>query len=177
MKFRRVLNAITGGIDATIRALGSVACVAAGIMTLLVVSNVLGRFLFKQPLLGIVELVEMMMVIIGFFAIAYTAIDRGHVRVDLVLSRLSRRTQAILGSIAFFLSAVIFAIITYQGSVNTIYYIHHLKEASTVLSVPFAPFRFVMALGCLLLCLRLLADVFRPLSKTSKEEQKGESSK
>jgi len=177
VKFGKVLSAIAGGIDSVIRSLASVACVVLGIMVLLVVSNVLGRFLFKQPLLGIVELVEMMMVIIGFFAIAYTALNRGHVRVDLVISRLSRRTQTILGSIAFFLSAGIFAIITYEGSVNTIYYIHHLKESSTVLSVPFAPFRFVMALGCLLLCLRLLVDAFRPHSKTTEEEPKGEPSK
>ena len=173
MKPSKVLSSIAGGIDTTIRSLSAVACIVIGIMALLVVSNVLGRFLFNQPLLGIVELVEMMMVIIGFFAIAYTAIDRGHVRVDLVISRLSRRTQAILGSIAFLLSAGIFAIITYQGSVNTIYYAQHLKEASTVLSVPFAPFRFVMALGCLLLCLRLLVDVFHLLSTARKEEQKG----
>ncbi len=173
MKASKVLSFIVGGIDATIRFLGSVACVVVGIMALLVVSNVVGRFLFDKPLLGIVELVEMMMVIIGFFAIAYTAISRGHVHVDLVITRLSRRTQAILGSIAFFLSAGIIAIITYQGSVNTIYYAQHLKEASTVLSVPFAPFRFVMALGCLLLCLRLLVDIFHFLSSARKEEQKG----
>ncbi len=169
----KVLSSIAGGIDATIRFLGSVTCVVVGIMALLVVSNVLGRFLFDKPLLGIVELVEMMMVIIGFFAIAYTATSQGHVRVDLVLSRLSRRAQAVLGSIAFLLSAGIFAIITYQGIVNTIYYAQHLKEASTVLSVPFAPFRFLMALGCLLLCLRLLADTFRFISAAGKEEPKG----
>lgn len=67
------------------------------------------------------------------------------------------------GSIAFFLSAGIFAVITYQASVNAIYYAHHLSQATTVLFIPFAPFRFVVALGCLLLCLTLLVYVFHPL--------------
>ena len=163
MKPGKVLSKIAGAVDTIIKSLSAAACVVIAILALVVVSHIVGRFLFKQPLLGIVELVEIMMVIIGFFAIGYTAIKRGHVHVDLVISRLSRRTQAVLLRIAFFLSTGVFAVITYQGIVNTIYYTQHLGQTTTVLSVPFAPLRFVMALGCLLLCLRLLVDVFHPL--------------
>ena len=177
MKFQRLLISITGGIDTISRSLGIVACVVLGIMVLLVVFHVLSRFLFNQPLLGIVELIEMMMVIIGFFALVYTAINRGHVRVDLVISRLSKRTRAILSSIGFLLSAGIFAAITYQGIINTIYYARHLEQTSTVLSVPLAPFKFIMALGCLLLSLRLLADVFQSLSSTCEQGLKEDRSK
>lgn len=163
MRLTRVMRAITGSIDAAIKSLRWVTFGALSIMALVVVSNVVGRFLFHKPLLGTIELVELMMVTIVFFAMPYTAIKRGHVRVDLVTSRLSRRTQVILGSITLFLSAGIFGIITYQATVNAISYAQRLSKATTILFIPFAPFRFVMALGCLLLCLKLLVYVFHPL--------------
>ena len=172
MKYHELIKSIAGTIDRITRSLSILSCFVLGIMVLLVVANVCGRFLFEQPILGIVELIEMMMVIIGFFAIVYTAIHRGHVRVDLLLSRLSIRTKAILSSIGFLLSAATFAIITYQGTINAIYYAKNLEQTSTVLAVPFAPFKFIMALGCLLLSLRLLVEVFLIFSSNYEEQTK-----
>ncbi len=171
MKPSKVLRTVTDGVDVTIRLLSVVACGLIAIMVLVVAINVVGRLLFNQPLLGTVELVELMMVIVVFFAMSYTAVKRGHVIVDLVTSRLSRRNRAILRSITFFLSAGIFAVITYRGSVNAMYYAHHPDQATTVLSVPFAFSTFVMAIGCLLLCLKLFLDVFHTLPP--EEGQKG----
>jgi TRAP-type C4-dicarboxylate transport system permease small subunit len=170
MKLRKLTDTITNGLDALIKSLSWVAYGVLSLMVLLVVTNVVGRFLLHKPLLGTVELVELMMVIIAFLAIPYTAVKQGHVRVNLIISRLSRRTQTILGSIVFFLSAAIFGVITYQGSLLAIAYTHKLGEGTPVFLIPFAPFRFVLVLGCLLICLKLLTDVFHPLRE---EEPKG----
>jgi TRAP-type C4-dicarboxylate transport system permease small subunit len=167
-------NRVLGAVDVVLRNINKflawVAGIVLGIMTLLVFANVVGRFFFHQPLLGIVELVEMMMAVVGFFAIAYTGSKRGHVTVEVVTARLSKHVRAILGSIAFFISAATIGFIVYQSIVGAIYYIKHLNEASTVLSVPEAPFRLVMALAFLLLCLTLLVDISHPLP--TEEEQK-----
>ena len=163
MKLSKLLGVIAGTIDTTIKSLSAAACVVIAILALVVVSHIVGRFLFNQPLLGIVELVEMMMVIIGFFAIGYTAIKRGHVRVDVIIARFSRRTQAIMTSIACFMAAALFAVITYRATVNAIYFAQRLDEDTSILSIPFAPFRAVMVLGCLLLFVKLLVHIFRPL--------------
>lgn len=163
MKLGKLLYAIAGGVDAIIKPLTWVACGVLGAMTLVVVINVVGRFLLNQPLSGTIELVELMIVIVTFIAIPYTAVKRGHVRVGVVISRLSRRAQAILGSIGFFLSAGIFAVITYQGGVVAMSYAQNLSRTTDILFIPFAPFKFVMVLGCLLLCLKLLEHVFHPI--------------
>ena len=109
MKLGKVWGIIAGSTQAVTRVLSWVACGVLGIMALVVFGNVVGRYFLNMPLLGTIELVELMMVVIGFFAIPYTTMERRHITVRLLVSRLSRRTQAILRSIGFFLSAGIFA--------------------------------------------------------------------
>ncbi len=171
MKLSKILGAIDGGINTTIKLLSLLACGVLAIMLLVVFINVIGRFLFNKPFTGTVELVELIMVIIGFFAMAYTAMKRGHVIVDIMVCRLSRRTQAIMSRIVLFLSFGIFATVTYQGTMIALYYARHMEQASTVLKVPFAPAWFVMVLGCLLLCLKLLMGAL--LAPSPDEEPKG----
>lgn len=163
MNFVKVQSSIANSINTTIKGLTWFTCFLIGLMLIIVIGNIIGRFLFDKPLLGTVELIELIMVIIGFFAMPFAVMNRVNVRVEIITARLSRRTQAILGFIAFFLSAVIVAFITYQAFVNSLYYIHHFNQATTVLSIPFAPFRLVMAFGCLILFLRLLLDISNSL--------------
>jgi TRAP-type C4-dicarboxylate transport system permease small subunit len=165
-------DVMTRGLDIVIKSLFGVACVALSIMVLLVAGNVVMRYIFNKPLAGSVELIEMLMIIIAFFVMPYTAIKGDHVRINLITSRLSKRTKAIMGSIAFFLSTVILAIIFYQSSLSAIFYIHHPERATTVLSIPFAPFRVVIAVGFLLLCLalfRLVFNVYPPAERSNKD--------
>ena len=150
------------GIDTLVKSLYGVACVTSCLMMLLVAGNVATRYFLNKPILGSVEIIEMMMVIIAFFVMPYTTIKGEHVRIDLVTSRLSKRAQMILGRIAFFLSTAIFGLIFYQSTLSAISYVNHPERATAVLSVPFAPFRIVIAVGCLLVCLTMLRFVFKP---------------
>ena len=175
MVLRKLLSTMVSGVDAIIKQLNWAACGVLCLMALAVVDNVVGRFLFNRPLLGVVEIVEVMMVIIGFLFMPYTALKQEHVRIDLVVTRFSRRTQVIIGRIMFFLGAGTLAVVTYQAILFAISYAQDLSQATYVLSIPLAPFRAIMALGCLLLCLKLALSAFHPLPP--EEGQKGDSSK
>lgn len=163
MKLRKLIDAIGAGEDAVIKAVSSVGCWLVFVMALVLTVNVLGRFLFSKPVLGTIEIVELLLIIIAALSVPYTAMKRGHVRVDVLLPHFSRRTQAILASLAFFISAGISAIIAYQAILDTIYYAQHLGQHTATLSIPFAPLRGMLALGFILLCLKTLVDVFHPL--------------
>jgi TRAP-type C4-dicarboxylate transport system permease small subunit len=154
-----------------IKGLAFIGCVVFGMMVLLVVINVIGRLFLQHPLKGTVELVEAMMLLIAFFAILYTTKKRGHVTVDLVVGHFPKKMKSIVYRIGLFLSAGILAVITYQAIVNTIYSIRNLHETTSVLFIPLAPFKFVMALGCLMICLQLLKDLLNP---NPTEEVQGE---
>lgn len=148
-----------------------VSCAALYIIILVVVVNVIGRYFFHKPILGTVEIVELVVVVFAFLAMPYTALKRGHVFVELITYRLSRRIQAILARIAFFLSAAGVAFMTYQGIIFAIEFSRDLRQATDLLHIPYAPFRAVMALGSLLLCLMLLVHIFQPLPPEEKQKE------
>lgn len=139
-----------------------IGCVFLGLMSCVLIMNIVGRFFFQHPLKGTVELIEAMMIIVAFFSIPYTAAKRAHVSVTLIVSRFSKGLQNVLRGTGYFLSACIIGIITYQAVIETIYYARHLNETTPILFVPLAPFRLIMGLGCLVLCFRLVLDAFQP---------------
>lgn len=153
-------TSISGIINKIINALTLAAYVVIVCMLIIVIGNIIGRFFFNKPLLGTVELVELGMVVIGFFAMPYSTMHNANVRVEIITVLISKRSKAILGIIASFLSALIIGFITYQAFINAFYYLENLNQATTILSIPFAPFRFIMAFGCLILFLRVLCNVF-----------------
>ena len=60
-------------------------------LLLLAVVSVLGRNLVNAPLPGYVDWIEQAMPLIAFMAIAYTQRDGGHIRMDILVGRLSGR--------------------------------------------------------------------------------------
>jgi TRAP-type transport system small permease protein len=156
-------NALQRSVESVIRILVFVGCLVYGIMVLIVVANVFGRFLFHKPIKGTVELVEIMMLFVAFFAVPFAAKQRSHITVGLFVHRFPKQLQKRVFQIGFFLSAVIAGIITYQAIVNTVYALGKLHETTPVLFIPFAPLKFVMAFGCLILFIVLFLDTLHPV--------------
>jgi len=124
-----------------------------------------------MPILGVEEIVEVLVVVVAILAIAYTAYARGHVSVELVTSRLSKRIKIIICVITSFLSIVIFAIVTYASIISAISYVKKPEEVTFILSIPFAPFRVVMAIGFLLLTIVLIIQMVQLLTNDNKAEE------
>jgi TRAP-type C4-dicarboxylate transport system permease small subunit len=150
-------------VDRVIRGLIVAGCIVYGIMALVVVANVVGRFVFRHPVKGTVELVEIMMLFVAFFAVPFAAKQRTHITVGLFVHRFPERLQRIVFRIVFFLSAVIAGIITYQAILNTVDAAGKLHETTPVLFIPFAPLKFIMAFGCLILFVVLFLDTLHPM--------------
>lgn len=164
MKPKNLIHKVISTVGVVTQSLSIVASFLLCAMVLVIVFNVGGRFLFKMPLYGTIELVELMMIIISFFAMAYTSMQRSHVRITVLLDHLPRIAQDILGRIVSILSVGIFSLIFYQAAINAVYYIHHLDHHTDTLDIPIAPFKIVMVLGIgVLLCIELV-HVFRPLA-------------
>lgn len=64
---------------------------AAFSLMILAVVSVGGRNFFNRPLSGYVDWIELIMPLIAFMAISYTQRDGGHIRMDIVVSRLRGR--------------------------------------------------------------------------------------
>lgn len=135
-------------------------------MMLLTVGNILLR-IAERPIFGTYDFVRFIGAILIAFAIAYCAVQRGHISVELVVARFPQRVQGIIGSITGFLSLGIFAVITWQCLVlaNDMW---RVGEVSMSALLPFYPYIYGVAFGCALLCLVILVDIGKSLAKAVK---------
>ncbi len=132
-------------------------------MILTAVDTVLRNF-FNHPIVGAHEVSEVLMVIFVFLAIAYTAIEKGHVAVDFLTGRFPKRVQAIIDKVTNFLSLFIFLLITWQTFLFGMD-LWKNKTVSPTLDIPIFPFAFIVAFGTGLLCLVLLINFLHSLSE------------
>lgn len=138
------------------------------VMMVLTVADVSLRYLINQPIPGSFELTEFLLVILASFGLAYTAIQNGHVTVDLVVKRFSPKTQAVIDTITCLISIGIFATVIWAS----ILYARsewNAKAVSTVLLLPRFPFILVVVLGGAVLCLALLVNLLNSLNKVVKK--------
>jgi TRAP-type C4-dicarboxylate transport system permease small subunit len=125
-------------------------------LMLLVPADVIGRYVFSKPIPGANEIEESIMVLLVFFGLAYCTLKKGHVSVELLVSRLSEQTQAILDSLTSFASAGIFALIAWRTSILGWHEVVTSTEAGLVLGIPYGPFMLLAAVGSALLCFEML---------------------
>ena len=137
-------------------------------MMLLTAMDVLLRYIFNQPISGALELTECMMLIVVAFGIAYCAVQKGHVRVELAIERLPQRTQSIINSFTYLLSIGLFSLITRQCIVYMKMMLDD-KLTSAVLLIPVFPFVALLTLGMAMFVLTLLVDFIKFVFQAAKQ--------
>lgn len=130
-------------------------------MMLLTAADVIGRAVWTRPIPGAVELSSYMLNVFILLGVAYTHQARGHVRVSMLISRLPEKAEIILDIIATLLSLFILAILAWQGWVVGI----EETSVSDMLRIPQMPFRLLVSLAGLFLCLELLIDLSASVRK------------
>jgi TRAP-type C4-dicarboxylate transport system permease small subunit len=135
-----------------------------GLMMVLTVVDVFLRFFFSAPLTGTTELTEFMLIIVIFPALAWCALRRKHVRVDLVMSQFRQRTQAVVDTITMLITLVVFGIITWQSFLEA----REVTTKSSLLLLPDSPFYWVLTFGFALFCLAILTILVETIAKEVK---------
>ena len=130
-------------------------------MMLLTTVDVIGRAVWMRPIPGAVELSSYMLNVFILLGVAYTHQAKGHVRVSMLISRLPEQAETILDIIATLLSLFILAILAWQGWVVGI----EEMSVSDMLRIPQMPFRLLVSLAGLFLCLELLIDLSASVGK------------
>ena len=155
------LNKIVRPLSRIFQGIGSIALVMMMFLTALDVSM---RYFFDKPITGSFDLTEYMMVIVISMGLAYCAVEKEHVKVDLVISRFGPRTKAIINTLTGFLSFVLFSLIAWQ-CIKYIKILYLSKVAYPVLLIPVYPSGVIVACGMVILCLVLLADFLESLAQ------------
>ncbi len=137
------------------------------LMMFLTAGDVILRYVFDRPIVGAFDLTQYMMAVFVGFSLAYCAVQKGHVSIDLVVSRLPQRAQAIIDSVTSLLSLGLFSLITWQCFVY-MKVVYNSKLTSTVLLIPVFPFVGLVGFGSAILTLVILTDFLESLSRGMK---------
>jgi TRAP-type C4-dicarboxylate transport system permease small subunit len=157
----RVLRLLTRPLSTL---LNSIAAGVLAAMMLLTGIDVALRYLLNSPIPGSYEIIQYMMPIVIAFGLAHCAMEKGHVNVELVISRFSVRTKAYMNSIVNLFFFALFALITWQSLLRAVGMIASGLK-SEVLAIPVFPFVLTVTLGSGVLSLVVLKDVFESLAE------------
>jgi TRAP-type C4-dicarboxylate transport system permease small subunit len=112
-----------------------------------------------QPIAGTYELVCFFSAIAVAFAMANTALQKGHVSVSLFTRLFPPRLQALTGILTTLFGLTFFTLLSWR-SIQYAGHIHSIGEVSPTLQLPFYPFihgvGFASAAVCLVLLLELI---------------------
>jgi TRAP-type C4-dicarboxylate transport system permease small subunit len=137
-------------------------------MMLLITMDVFLRYSFNRPVKGSFELVEFMMAVVICLGMAYTGVQKGHVAVELLVSRFSPRVQALIDSFNWLVSMGLFLLISWKA-VAQARVVGVSGLASSVLHVPVFPFLLVLAFGSGFLCLVFLVNFIDSVSRVMRK--------
>jgi TRAP-type C4-dicarboxylate transport system permease small subunit len=149
------------------RTLYSLGLIILLLMTFLVVIDVFLRYLFKSPIAGSTDILQMMMLVLVYSGFAYCASVDGNVRIDVLYGRLPEHIQAYLDIITSMLSVLIVALITWRlGARAWEIYLNPPSPVTDYFQWPIQPFIVFASAGAGFLCLELLIWFFRSINRT-----------
>ena len=131
-------------------------------MMLLGTVDVGGRYLFNKPILGTFETFEILLPAIVLLGLGYTQGNKAHVRMEILISRLSSRKQTILNVFTNGCALFISLLILWRGWVLTIEYWRIGRTIPTIDVPMFLP-QCLVPLGALMLSLVLMGQMLESI--------------
>ena len=137
----------------------------------LVLANIIMRNVFKQPILGTVEITGLLIATGLGLALANCAMLDGNIGMDVVTEKLSPRTQKIVKIVSYSISLCFWAIVVWRMFVyaNTSYI--NGRVTATV-SIPLYPFIFILGFNVLCLCVVLVYKLICNINDVAAEFRK-----
>lgn len=144
---------------------------------LAVSANTLGRYLFGVTSSELFEITEFTMLWMTFLGTAWLLKNDGHVRVDLVVSRLNQRHQAMLKTIASAISVILLGFMIWYSAKVMLQDLQTGYILSGVLRPPKWPIEIVIPTGFFLLLIQVARNTYGYLLswRASSQEQQARS--
>jgi len=115
----------------------------------LLIVNIFGRLL-GRPIIGTYELVQYGFALVVCLAIGYTALEEGHIAVELVFDRFPPRVRSLIAVINTLLVSVLSLTIAYRLLADGLEALGR-REMTSTLGLPMYAFQFALAFGFALL--------------------------
>jgi len=139
--------------------LNIIAGIAVTFMMLLTVADVLLRA-GGHPIIGTFEIVALSLALVIGFGIPQVSLDRGHVYMDFILDKLSKRSRKVMNTMTRLFCIIFFLPLGYN-LFNVGARFHASGEVSATIKIPFYPVAYGVGVCCLLECCVFIFDIVR----------------
>ncbi len=142
--------------DRIIGFLAAAAIILIVFAMLSICADVVLRRLFAYPLKWVIEIAEYILLVATFLGAAWVLKREGHVKIDIVLSQLGSKNQALLNSITSIIGMIVCLALVWLSVQTTWNNFQIGYYYDTPLRWPAAPFHAVVAVGSFLLFIQFL---------------------
>ncbi len=156
-------------VDAVNRVVGLIAMYLVYAMIGILFYSTISKNFF-DPSLWTLEMAQFAMVTYYLLGGGYSMQTGDHVRMDLLYSRWSDRTKAIVDAITVLFLFFYMVLLLFGGISSTRYAIQYGEESYSAWAPPMAPIKVIMCIGITLMLLQVIATFFKDLAKVRGEE-------
>ncbi len=138
-------------LDRTMEGLTFLAGLILVFIMISVCSDVILRTFFQMPQMWVTEVTEVLLLYITFLAAGWLLRDEGHVRVDILLNRLTPRTVALFGIVSSLIGVFVSLVLTVFGFAVTLDYFRRGVYTPSAMEIPVSWILLVIPVGSLFL--------------------------
>ena len=123
--------------------------------------DVVMRYFFNRPTGWVLQFSEYILLYIPFLAAAFVLREESHIRVDIVLNRLTGKTRSLINMVTSLLACLVLAILTYYGTYITIDFYQRKVPTLKYLKIPEFLVIMVIPIGCFLFSIQFIRRAYR----------------
>lgn len=131
------------------------------VMMMVTVVDVFLRYVFNAPIGGVTEVSALLLVIIAALGLGWCALERAHVKVDLITDHMPKKIRFVVVNIMMIIALLIYAIMTWYTFSESF----KGKQFSSVLRIPMTPFLWVFWAGLVIFCVCILVVLIEDIRK------------
>jgi TRAP-type transport system small permease protein len=126
--------------------------------------DVIGRYIFSRPIIGTMEISQILMAAMVLLTLGYTQAQKANIRIELVVAHYSPRIRAMIEYFILLIGLIIFALILWKSAVLAWadWKDHMLVE---VIRIPLAPFKLFTTIGAFFICLEFIIQMTHLIPK------------
>jgi len=128
-------------------------------LVVLAVVNVIGRWVFDEPVDGYIDWVEQAMAFMAFLGISYTQRIGGHIRMDMIISTFKGRVLWFVELLSSVVMLLVTIVLTY-GAYLHFYRAYSIGDSSLDIELPTWPAKLIVPVALTVLSLRLVLQIW-----------------
>ena len=125
-----------------------------------------------HPTIWVAEISSILVLWIPFMIAGWVLRREGHVKMDLLVERLSVRSQALINFFTSLIGVVVMLIVALSGLMTTLYWIGN--KTPTMLMLPRSPIIGIIFVGSLLFAIQFLIRAFENFNQWKAEKAKAQ---